>query len=887
MRLTNMMHLQDNKSFSIAVFLNLFFLSNIALAQQPMYPAESYDSEVPTPEEFLGYRLGDNLTEHHQMVGYIHRLQEAAPDRVKLEEIGESQEGRPMYLVIISSPENMQSLERHRQDVFSLKDPVNTSRQQAREIAATAPAISWMNYSNDGEESAAFEAGLQVAYHFAAGTDTETLQTLENSIIVINTAHNPDAHQRHVVWMKAMKVGPKGTADRNAAEHQADWLMSTSDTHYHIDSNRDGFALSQQETRVVADAMRRWNPQLWIDYHGEPEEYFFAPYAIPVNPNYPESITQWAEMYGKNNGKAFDEFGWTYYSREVFDLHYPGYWDSYPAFNGAVGMTYETNGGGDKGFRYRKADGTLATLRNAIAHHVVASIASAKTTADNSKAILMDYYDFFAGGMAEVEDEELKQVALLPGDRSNDTEDLVRLLLEHEIEVYRTDRPRGTRGVNYLTGTNEDVQLPAGSYIIPMAQPQKRLAKVLLDRNVGIQQEFLDDALAAYDYNKSVGDNAPKKSLGFYDVTAWSLPLTYGLQAYGLSTPIENNLRQVEPGPNSQGGIGMETARKAANYAYLIPYKSNDDAHLMTRLMAEGFRLAMATEPFVTNGTSYDRGTVVVRVERNPGTLDERISQLAKETGVQVDPVDAAWTDSGILLGSRNVVNLSLPRILVLMDEPTRGRSYGAIWYTLEQRYGLPFTALRVEDLNSIDLYEYDVIVLPPGSVSGYKSALGHTGVEAVRSWINNGGTFVGIKEGALFAADEMVGYTSSRLMKTRGEEPVDVPSTPGAILRAQLDTNHFLSLGYGQKIPVHVNSRHILTPSKNGANVGLFDTEPVVSGFVFEDNKANFPGNAYLVHEPMGDGDVVLFAEQPVFRLYWRGLERLFLNSLLLTPSF
>lgn len=877
-----------NRIFWISTGLLLMIAtSSVAQNQRgPMYPADSYNSEVPTPAEYLGYELGTDLTEHHLMEGYIHKLQETVPDRVKIEKIGESQEGRSMYLVIISAPENMQNLEEHRQAVARLKDPMNTSREEARGIAASTPAISWMNYANDGEESAAFEAGLQVAYHYAAGIDAETMTTLENSIIVINPAHNPDAHQRHVVWMKAMKVGPEGTSDPDAAEHQADWLMSTSDTHYHIDSNRDGFALSQQESRIVAEGMRRWSPQLWVDYHGEPEEYFFAPYAIPVNPNYPESITQWAEVYGKNNGAAFDQFGWTYYAREVFDLHYPGYWDSYPAFNGAVGMTYETNGGGDKGFRYRKADGTIATLKNAIAHHVVASIATAATTADNREAILMDYYDFFAGGMAEVEDEELKQVALPAGDRPNDTEDLVDLLLEHEIQVYRTEREIESHGTNYLTGETGNVRLPAGSYIVPMAQPQKRLAKVLLDRDVGIQEEFLEEALLAYEYNRSVGENAPKKPLGFYDVTAWSLPLTYGVTTYGLSGSIENGLSPVNAGSQNEGGIANSNMSNA-NYAYIFPYRTNDDAALMSRLMAEGYRVAMATEPFVIEGSSYDRGTVVIRVERNQDSLHERIRTLAGETGSQIEAVDAAWTESGILLGSRNVVNLKMPKILVLMDEPTRGRSYGAIWYTLEQRYAVPFTALRVEDFNRIDLYEYDVVVVPPGSASGYKRVLGSSGIEKLRAWIQNGGTFVGIKDGAVFAADEQVNLTSSRLLGSGEDEEVQVAQTPGSILRANLDTNHFLSLGYGDKIPVHINSSYIFTPSEKGANVGIFDREPQISGFVFEDNKGNFPGNGYLVHEPSGRGNVVLFAEQPVFRLYWRGLERLFINSVLLTPSF
>tara|TARA_R110000868_G_scaffold259361_14_gene517506 strand:- start:172 stop:2691 length:2520 start_codon:yes stop_codon:yes gene_type:complete len=838
-----------------------------------------YNDEVPTPASFLGYEIGDDLTEHYQMLGYIRELEETAPDRVKLIQIGMSQERRPMYLVVISSPENMQKLESIRETVSKLKDPREISSAEAQEIAKNTPVISWMNYANDGEESAAFEAGIVAAYHFTAAMDDETMNTLKNSIIVINTAHNPDAHQRHVVWMKGMKVGSNGTPDRIAAEHQGDWLMSTSDTHYKLDSNRDGFALSQKESKIVAKEMRHWSPQVWVDYHGEPEEYFFAPYAIPVNPNYPNSVVKWAEVIGRGNASAFDEHSWTYTSREVYDLHYPGYWDSFPAFNGAIGMTYETNGGGDKGFQYYRNDGTIATLKNAIAHHVVATIATAKTAAENSEGLLNDYYNFFKQGMDEVKDEPVKQVAIFSGKQSNDALNLVELLLEHEIEVFVTNDDKTADGVSYLDGSKERRSLLAGTFIVPMNQPNKRLAKVLLERNVGIQKEFLDEALEAYNYNNSVGANAPKKRVGFYDVTAWSLPLTYGLEAYGLTNSVTGNLSQVAV---TDLKVSNTASGKKANYAYLFSYSSNDAASLLSKLMMEGYRVSMATEPFEGEGKAYEKGVVVVRVEKNEESLHQRINELASEANVKVEAIDEAWTDNGILMGARSVVSLRKPKVMVLMDEPTRGRSYGAIWFTLEQRYGIEFTAVRVQDFNRADLFEYDVVIMPPGSSSGYKNLIGEGGISKMKEWIRSGGTFIGIEDGATFAIDEDVNLSSSRRLGG-----VRVDNTPGAILRVNLDTEHFLALGYDEKIPVHVNSGTILTPSLQGANVAVFDDNATVSGFVFEENKTNFPGNAYLIHEPTGRGNVILFAEQPVFRLYWRGLERLFVNSVLLAPSF
>jgi hypothetical protein len=868
-----------NKITAIVVLLIWAFHSLDAQAQMLFWPEATYNPQVTSPEEFLGYEAGSFLTDHFQMIQYIHLLEEQAPDRVKIIKIGQSMERRDMYLVVISSEENMARLEEIRNKVSSLKDPVNTSVSEAQEIASNTPVISWMNYANDGDESAAFEAGLQVAYHFAAGTDAETESILDESVIIINTAHNPDSHQRHVTWMKASIVGG-GTADRIASEHAGDWRMSNSNSLYQIDMNRDGFALTQDESRIVSDNMQYWSPQVWVDYHGEPEEYFFAPYAIPVNPNYPGTTAEWANEIGKNNAKAFDKFGWTYYAREIFDLHYPGYWDSYPAFNGAIGMTYETNGGGDKGLVYRKQDGTLSTLKKAIHHHVVASIATAKTTAENREDMLMDYYNFFKSGMEEVKDEAVKQVALLTGSQGNDVKDLVRLLMDHEIKVYKTDEEKSGEGINYLSGENENITLPAGTYVVPMAQPNKRLAKVLLERNTDIQQEFLNEALEAYEYNKSVGENAPKLSLGFYDVTAWSLPLTYNITTSGLTRAI-SGLTEVTEIPQKKGGV---VGNKKANYAYYFDYQSNDAAHLMNRLMQENFNVSIASKPLTLNGHEYKRGVVIARTQRNPENLHSRIDELAEKIGIQVETTDAAWTEKGILLGSRNVVSLHKPKVMVLMEEPVSENGFGAIWFNLEKRYGLEFTAVRVESFNRANLYDFDVIILPPGSSSGYLSELGEQGISSLKNWISNGGTFIGIKEGAVFATNENVNLTSSRLLGDQEE----VDFTPGAILKANLDLNHFLTLGYDEELPVHVFSSNIFTPSEKGANVATFDSDaPKISGFIFEENEPNFSGNAYLIHEPTGRGNVILFPEEPTFRLYWRGPERLLINSILLTNSF
>jgi hypothetical protein len=871
------------------------------------YPGAQYDPNIPTPKSYLGYEIGEYFTDHLQMEGYIHALADAAPQRVKVLRIGQSNERRNMYLVVISSPENMQKLEEYRAAVARLRDPRATNPTEARRIAADTPVIAWMNYANDGNESAAFEAAIQVAYHFAAGIDEETTSILKNAIVVLNMAHNPESHQRYVAWMKASIVGPNGTADPYAAEHRGDWRMSTNNNHYQIDLNRDAFAATQIETENVVEQLHRWNPQVFVDHHGETNEYFFAPYAVPVNLNLPPSTKKWAETFGKNNSAAFDKFGWTYFAREVFDLHYPGYWDSYPALNGAIGMTYETDGGGRKGLRFERSDKTILTFRDGIQHHVVASITTIKTSAENREALLRDFYEFHRSGLQEGNSDTIKEFALVPGEDRGRLADLIDLLLKHRIEVYEARESfTASRAHGHLSGKVERKTFPAGTYLVPLAQPQKRLAKALLEADAQLEEAFLKETREKYAYNKTLGKKVPKERLGFYDVTAWSLPLAYGIEAYGLERPFRGSMQRVTSRPPVTKGVLATNG--SANYAYAFSYRTNNGAVLLAQLLKEGYKVAISKKEFYAAGRTFPRGTAIVRVERNPKNVHERIRALADSTEAAVVPLNSAWADKGILLGSRNFVNLKKPKVAVITEEPTRQTSYGAIWYLLEKRYGVPFTALRLAYFDQVDLYRYNVLVLPHGSPAGYRRAFGKKGVERIKEWVKNGGVLVAIKGAAAFAADSEVNLTSARLMGAKPEKPAEGKEkaagkpedkksatkevkpdfTPGAILRVKLDPRHFLTLGYDDEVPVLVYSDYILKPSKEGANVGLFaDKDVRISGFVWEETEKLFPKMAYLIDEPVGRGHVILYADEPIFRLFWRGLERLLLNSILLARSF
>ncbi len=889
-----------------------------ALLAAPAWSAEvfdfygrgSYNAKVPRPEAILGHAIGERHTYHYQMEAYIQALAAATP-RVKVQQYGASYEGRKTWLVIISSEDNMGRLEAHRAAVARLRDSRKTTDGQAKQIAAATPGIVWLNYANDGNESAAFEAALQTAYQLAAGEDAVTRLIRQRLITIVNPAHNPESHDRFVTWYNAITHGKNGVADPAAAEHSGDWLMSSNDNHYHIDLNRDAIALSQKETREIVREIHRWNPQVFIDHHGNPPIFFFPPVALPVNENFPPSTAKWEQVLGKAIAAEFGRYGWSFMNREVFDLFYPGYFDSYPTLNGATGLTFETDGGGGQGLRLERADKTISTLQSGIAKHYAGSMAVLRATAENKDSRLEDFYQFRKTGLEDGDKGPARQYVLLPGKNPDQAAALVALLLEHQAEVFRAGAAfRSERAHGYLDSKVEGREFPAGAYVIPLIQPQKRLIQTLLEPEAKLNEAFVKEEKAKHERNEKLGRRASRERPGFYDITAWSLPLSFGVEAYWTEDRA-GAAAKLEPltGPPQLTG-GVEGGRAA--YAYLIPV-SNAALKLIGALFQEDYKLLVARGQFQVGNETFPAGTFLARVERNPEKLHDRIQELAKQSQARVRAVNTPWTDSGITLGSPRVVDLKKPRVAMAVYEPVNGRSYGNQWFLMERMIEYPFTPIRARQFRSADLREYEVIIFPDGSDAAYQEELGAAGVARLRSWIEGGGVFIGLRGGAAFAARRGVEWTSSRLLGRREETPrgggpaapaaaataqlpappekepqeKEVERTPGAMVRVDFNTAHFLALGYEPSQVAMHSSDMIFTSSRDGTAVASYAKENLrVSGFIWPDTEKRLAGTPHVIAEKLGRGHVILFAEDPNFRLLWPRLTRLFANAMWLAPS-
>ncbi|MCL6646466.1 MAG: hypothetical protein K6U88_16180, partial [Dehalococcoidia bacterium] len=630
-------------------------------AQEPFtwYARGPYRPTVPRPDSLLGYAIGTRHTMYHQQQQVLDRLIAAAPDRVRTELIGHTAEGKALRLLLISAPEHLARLDAIRQDLQALADPRRTTRATAEAIAARTPAVAFLSHSIHGNEPSGFEAAMMTAYQLLASDEPATLEILRNVITILNPTMNPDGHERFAAWNNSVAVG---SDDPAALEQTEPWAVWGRFNHYRFDMNRDVLALSQLETRAVAEAVLRWRPQVFVDLHSTTAQYFFAPPALPVSAHLPPPSLRWLERFGQGNAAAFDRFGWQYFVRDVFDLYYPGYWDTWPSLNGATGMTYESDGGPE--LRLRKSDGTVTTFADGIARHVVASLATLETLARGREERLRDYYDFRATAMTEAAGQPFRRVVFTSEGDAGRALAMARLLARHGIEVTRTTAPfTAATARDYFGGPAARRAFPAGSYVVDMVQPQARLARALLEPTPALDSTFARRQLDKFERNRRRGEASTRESYEFYDVTAWSLPLAYGVAAWWTedTPPVTGELVTVATLPPSPLPQGSTLAR--ARSAYVWAGGQEASARLALSLLAEGFTVGVATETFRADGTTWRRGSYVVRVQRNADSIHPRIRAHAERLRVAVRPVQSAFPDSGQFgVGSSAVVPLKQPK---------------------------------------------------------------------------------------------------------------------------------------------------------------------------------------------------------------------------------
>jgi hypothetical protein len=839
-------------------------------------------AEVPRFKDITGFDFGERITEHHQMIRYLEALAEQSP-RVTIIHQGESWQGKSLLAAIVSSPENHARLEEIRHNAHRLGDPRTTTRNEATRIIENQPAVVWIGGSIHGFELSGTEGVLKLLEHLTTRDDETTLGILRNTVVIIDPMLNPDGRDAHAHY-NLQRLGRIVTAEREDwTNDNIGWeALSYRTGHYFFDSNRDWFAHTQRETRARVQTIRAWRPQAGVDAHemGPDVEFYFDPPTDPVSPFFPEYATRWFEVFGKAHAEAFDEAGFEYTLREMFNYFYPAYTTSYLSYQGAVGMLYEQ--GSSRGLALKRSDGSVRTLADALEQQYVASLAMVRTAADNRSALLQDYYDAHRTAVDDGGRGIRRYFITADGDPFHITE-LVNLLIRNGIEVSRTTDAVQLGNVRDRNGsTIGRFTIPAGSYVIDAAQPRNRLIRALLEPDVPIPQAFLEEARERVERAEN-----PR----FYDITTYSLPLLFNVNAYstsdGRSLPVESIVGEIK--------LTGSFPEQSPGYAYIIDGRQSLSLAALYYIGDKGYRAGVITEPTRIEGYTYPRGTVVVRARLQDDGVHAAVREAAERFGLEVRGIRTGMPEPGYTApGSSTTIDFRKPNIALVAEQPVFGYSFGWAWYTLDRQYEIPITVLRARSVGSMPLDKFDVIILPAVSGEMFSREIGEGGVERIKRWVQEGGTLITIGGGATdFAREQLELIKLQSWYDTDEGKNQQRFSIPGAMLRTELDLDTWLTMGYGEELPVLVNSDRVYLPSDDPPSTRrripskYTSTDRLrISGHIWEESSQRLPGTIFTYEERSGRGRVIAFSEDVNFRAYWRGANRMFLNAVLLGPS-
>jgi hypothetical protein len=874
-------------------------LSAFALAPVPL-PAQESSAQAgaaPTFAEVSGHGFGERITTHAEMVRYLERLAAASP-RVRVVDQGRSWEERALPLAIVTSPENHARLAEIQENAQRLADPRRTSADEAAAIAASQPAIVWLGGSIHGFELSGSEGLLKLLEHLTTRDDPQTLEILRNTVVLIDPMLNPDgrdafAHTNHQL------IGRVPSPERDDWANDFNfWDALTFRTgHYFFDTNRDWFAHTQRETRARIPTLLAWRPQVMVDAHemGPDSEFYFDPAAEPYGPYFPPFARRGFELFGRAYAEAFDEAGFEYMTRERYNYFYPGYTTSYGSYTGGVGMLYEQ--GSTRGLALERSDESVRHLADALEQQYTAAWAALRTASAQRETLLRDYYQ----GHREAVESGKAGVAryLIAADEGDPglAAELADLLRRNGIEVGVLAEEATLSGVRDREGRNVGSRrFPAGTWVVETAQPRSALARVLLEPDLPLPEEFLEQARG-----RVLGDRNPE----FYDVTAWSLPLLFDLNGYSTTDRRSLPLQPAATAPTA--GEGFTMPARAPRYAYLIDGRQAAGVAALYHLRDQGHRVSVLLKPTRLGGRDFAAGTVVVRVGGNGEGVHQAVLEQARRYGLRVAGADTGLSEAGFVpLGSGDTLAARKPEIALLAGYPFSAYSFGWSWYVLDRQYEIPVTVRRVGTVANTPLHRFDTLVLPDlFSSEGLARELGEGGIDRLKGWVRDGGTLVALGGSVDFVREklELTGLRSwydeqKKGKKKEGEDgdedegpqPFDVP---GAILRAELDPEMWLAAGVGGELPVLVDSTRVLLPPAGPAQSGrrvVARYAPAdrlrLSGHLWPESRERLPGAVFLYEERVGRGRVIAFAEDPSFRGFWRGSDRLFLNAVVLGPS-
>ena len=831
-----------------------------AVFQMPLEGGITYNSDISTPDEVFGHKIGERHTIPHQIADYL-RVLEQQSDRISLDLYGHSYEGRPLMCAIVTSPENHARLEEIRQRHLGLSESPNEISDDEIE---NMPIVIYQGYSIHGNEASGSEAALLYLYHLAAG-EGETIQNaLENAIIIVDPLFNPDGRDRFADWANRNRGGAP-TTDPQDREHVEPWPGGRTN-HYWFDLNRDWLPAQHPESQGRLDVIHAWRPQILTDHHemGSNSSFFFMP-GIPSrnNPLTPERNFELTAALAAYHAEGLDEIGTLYYSKESFDDFYYGKGSTYPDVNGAIGILFEQ--ASSRALVREVNNGTLhygVTVQNQFA----TSLSTLKGAIELKDDFLRYYRDFYrsAADLARSNDNKAFIVSL-ERDRTR-AQALAQMLSRHRVEMYDLARSYQSEGITYS---------PGNAYIVPMAQQQARLVK------------------AAFETMTTFPDSL------FYDVSTWTMPLAFDVDYAEIQTNPE---RLLGDRLNTFEYDGGERLGGESDYAYIMEWDRYFAPSALYKVQTAGlYPRVLHKDTRVRVGgafVEFERGSIVIPVTSrdrdalmSKESVEALIDQIVEEDHVQVYAVESGFASTGVDLGSPSSTVLTAPKIALITGSGTSAYNAGEVWHLLSERYRIPISLLDANRIASSDLSRYTTIIMAGGSYSDLNPL-------QIAQWVQEGGHLITTSSGTnwaiinqLFEMEEkefdldslISAYPYDQIDEARGAQFIG-----GAIFRADLDITHPIAYGFREEMPLFRNSTTFYeVPDTPGVVVAKYSDNPLLSGYISEERLDLLPGSAALIAQRSGAGRIVSFMDNPNFRAFWYGSSRLFMNSIFFSGAF
>ncbi len=832
------------------VFL-LALLANLSWAQDLSYylpKGYTYNPSVPTPKQVLGYEVGEWHVTHDQLVMYMKAVA-AASDRVKFEETGRSYEKRPQTLLTITSPSNLGKLDQIKAERAKLREPGSSVNIQ------NMPVVMFMGYSVHGNEPSGANASLLAAYHFAAAN--EIAADLENIVLLLDPAINPDGLNRFASWVNSHKAyvmnGDPAQRELNEA-----WPRGRTN-HYWFDLNRDWLPVQHPESRNRVKVFQSWLPNIHLDFHemGTNSTFFFQP-GVPsrVHPLTPKKNFELTEKIGTYHAKALDQIGSLYYNQENYDDFYYGKGSTYPDVQGSIGILFEQ--ASSRGHLQESANGMLSfpfTIRNQFTANL-SSYQAAKEMRVELNQWMKDFY-------TEIKNETTADVnkAYIFGAKEDDARSfhLADLILQHDIKVFALKEDITVNGKQFKKES---------SYIVPADQPQYRLIKAMFETRTTFQDSL------------------------FYDISAWTYPMAFHLDFMALNSRILNLASVTQVDKNNFAQAPGKVIGEAGAYQYALEWTDYYAPKAAYQLLKAGFLVRVSNEEFSTaEGKTFGRGTLLI--DKGESGMDNqaffaKLREIALGSHVDIHALTTGYT-GGANLGSTFMAPLKTPNVALLVDGGVDSGEAGEIWHLLDQRMKMPVTLLPLDAVSGANLSRYNVILMADGNYG----RLGQAGATAIKNWVSQGNTLVA-KGGALrwLAQNEIGNFTfrtvdnaEKGLQKNYAdfENATGSKQTFGAIFKANLDTTHPIGYGYSEKeIYTFRNDNFFLEPSANPyANPLVYTADPLASGYLHPSNLPGVKESAVIRVSGQGRGRIIGFADNPNFRAFWFGTNKLFMNSI------